>query len=126
MAAVTESIDVSVPISTAFNQWTRFESFPHFLEEVEDVQQLDATRNRWRVRIGGQESESDSLISEQLPALCSDGRCGATDVIDARSSQRKRSPQLSLRPLGRHRYPRLGSAERICAARWQRHNGPRT
>ncbi|MEY9852267.1 putative membrane protein [Leifsonia sp. EB41] len=55
MAAVTESIDVSVPISTAFNQWTQFESFPHCLEEVEDVQQLDATRNRWRVRIGGQE-----------------------------------------------------------------------
>jgi uncharacterized membrane protein len=55
VAAVTESIDVSVPISTAFNQWTQFESFPNCLEEVEDVQQLDATRNRWRVRISGQE-----------------------------------------------------------------------
>lgn len=67
MAAVTESIDVSVPIGTAYNQWTQFESFPHFLDEVEDVQQIDDTRNHWRVRIGGQEREFDTVISEQLP-----------------------------------------------------------
>src|SRR3712207_7597667 len=29
---VLESIDVAVPVSTAYNQWTQFESFPRFME----------------------------------------------------------------------------------------------
>jgi len=29
MSTFTESIDVDVPVSTAYNQWTKFESFPH-------------------------------------------------------------------------------------------------
>lgn len=67
MAAITESIDVDVPISTAYNQWTQFESFPHFLDEVEEIRQVDDTTNHWRVRIGGQAREFDTVISEQLP-----------------------------------------------------------
>ena len=67
MAAVTESVDVEVPISTAYNQWTQFESFPHFLDEVEEIRQVDDTTNHWRVKIGGQEREFDTVIAEQLP-----------------------------------------------------------
>ena len=40
MANVTKSIDVQVPVRTAYNQWTQFESFPHFMEGVEEVRQL--------------------------------------------------------------------------------------
>ena len=49
MASVTESVDVAVPVSTAYNQWTQFESFPHFLDEVEEIRQVDDTTNHWRV-----------------------------------------------------------------------------
>lgn len=67
MADVTESVDVDVDVTTAYNQWTQFESFPHFLDEVEDVKQVDETTNHWRVKIGGQEREFDTVITEQLP-----------------------------------------------------------
>ncbi|MGJ4843352.1 SRPBCC family protein [Leifsonia sp. Le1] len=67
MADVTESVDVDVDVTTAYNQWTQFESFPHFLDEVEEVTQVDETTNHWRVKIGGQEREFDTVITEQLP-----------------------------------------------------------
>ena len=39
---VLESIDVDVPVRTAYNQWTQFESFPQFMEGVERIDQLTA------------------------------------------------------------------------------------
>ena len=35
MARTQESIDVNVPVRTAYNQWTQFEEFPRFMEGVE-------------------------------------------------------------------------------------------
>ena len=35
MSDVTESVDVNVPISKAYDQWTQFESLPHFMNGVE-------------------------------------------------------------------------------------------
>ena len=35
MASVQESVDVDVPVSVAYDQWTQFESFPHFMGGVE-------------------------------------------------------------------------------------------
>lgn len=64
---IVESIDVDVPVSTAYNQWTQFESFPHFLDEVESITQIDDTHNRWKVKVGGIEREFDAEITEQHP-----------------------------------------------------------
>lgn len=60
-------VDVAVPVSAAYNQWTQFEEFPFFMEGVEEVKQLDDQRLHWRAKIGGQEEEWDALITEQLP-----------------------------------------------------------
>jgi uncharacterized membrane protein len=67
MASVQKSIDVNVPIRTAYNQWTQFETFPHFMEGVEFVRQLDDRRLRWRAEVGGQTEEWDAEITEQHP-----------------------------------------------------------
>jgi uncharacterized membrane protein len=67
MASVTKSIDVDVPVNTAYNQWTQFEEFPHFMEGVEEVRQLDDTHTHWKTKIGGVEREFDATITEQLP-----------------------------------------------------------
>jgi uncharacterized membrane protein len=64
---VAESIDVAVPVRTAYNQWTQFETFPNFMSGVESIQQLDDTHTHWRVRIGGREREFDATITEQMP-----------------------------------------------------------
>ena len=53
MGEVKKSIEVEVPVSTAYNQWTQFEEFPQFMENVESVTQLDDTHLRWVAEIGG-------------------------------------------------------------------------
>ena len=64
---VEECIDVNVPVSTAYNQFTQFEDFPHFMEGVEQVTQLDDKRTHWKVEIAGHSREFDSEITEQVP-----------------------------------------------------------
>ena len=53
METIKESIEVNVPVSTAYNQWTQFEEFPKFMEGVESVEQIDDTHLRWVAEIGG-------------------------------------------------------------------------
>jgi uncharacterized membrane protein len=67
VASVKESIDVDVPVRTAYNQWTQFEEFPSFMEGVKEVRQLDDKRLFWRAEVGGKEKEWNAEISEQLP-----------------------------------------------------------
>jgi uncharacterized membrane protein len=67
MSTVEESIDVDVPVRVAYNQWTQFESFPQFMENIEEVRQIDDTRLHWRANFGGHEVEWDAVITEQLP-----------------------------------------------------------
>ena len=67
MSNVTKSVDVDVPIRTAYDQWTQFEDFPRFMDNVERVQQLDAKRLRWVAEIAGQKKEWTAEISDQTP-----------------------------------------------------------
>jgi uncharacterized membrane protein len=67
MSTVTKSIDVNVPIRTAYDQWTQFEEFPRFMEGVKSVRQLDDTHLHWVAEVAGQEKEWDAEISEQHP-----------------------------------------------------------
>jgi len=67
MSRIEKSIEVSVPPSTAYNQWTQFEEFPRFMEGIEEVQQLDDKRLHWRADIGGKREEWDAEIVEQVP-----------------------------------------------------------
>jgi uncharacterized membrane protein len=67
MSTIEQSIDVNVPVRTAYNQWTQFEEFPRFMEGVEAVRQLDQQRLHWRANIGGRVEEWEALITEQHP-----------------------------------------------------------
>ncbi len=67
MSTFTASVDVEVPVTTAYNQWTQFESFPEFMEGVEEVRQLDDTHLHWVTKIGGVSREFDATITEQHP-----------------------------------------------------------
>ena len=67
MASIVKTIDVNVPVRTAYNQWTQFEEFPHFMQGVEQVKQLDDKRMHWKADIGGKEKEWDAVITEQTP-----------------------------------------------------------
>ena len=67
MAKVEESVDVAVPVSTAYNQWTQFASFPVFMSGVESVEQLDDKHVHWVAKIAGKQVEWDAEVTEQIP-----------------------------------------------------------
>ena len=64
---IEQTIDVNVPVRTAYNQWTQFEEFPEFMQGVEYVNQIDDTHLRWKAEIGGTAHEWDAEITEQRP-----------------------------------------------------------
>lgn len=67
MSTIEQSVEVNVPVRTAYNQWTQFESFPEFMEGVESVKQLSDTRTAWVVEIAGVHREFEAEITEQHP-----------------------------------------------------------
>jgi uncharacterized membrane protein len=67
MSEVEESVEVEVPVRTAYDQWTQFEEFPRFMEGVEEVRQLDDTHLHWTAEIAGARREWDAEITEQRP-----------------------------------------------------------
>jgi uncharacterized membrane protein len=66
-STVEESIEVNVPVRTAYNQWTQFEEFPKFMDGVLEVRQLDDRHLHWRAEVGGKVKEWDAEITEQIP-----------------------------------------------------------
>ncbi|WGX94957.1 SRPBCC family protein [Nocardioides sp. L-11A] len=67
MSTIEKSVTVDVPVRTAYDQWTQFETFPSFMEGVEEVRQLDPTHLHWRAEIGGVRREWDAEIVDQTP-----------------------------------------------------------
>ena len=67
ISTVEESIELDVPVSTAYNQWTQFEEFPRFMASVEQVRQIDDTHLHWRANVAGKTKEWDAEITEQIP-----------------------------------------------------------
>lgn len=67
MSTIEKSVQVAVPVSTAYDQWTQFESFPQFMEGVESVRQLDDKHLHWKAEIGGVTREWDAEIVDQVP-----------------------------------------------------------
>ena len=67
MGTITESIDVDVDVNTAYNQWTQFESFPEFMDGVDEVRQIDDTHLHWVTSVGPATREFDATVTEQHP-----------------------------------------------------------
>jgi uncharacterized membrane protein len=67
VATIEQSVEVSVPLATAYNQWTQFEEFPSFMQGVKEVRQIDDTHLHWTVELAGQRHEWDAEITEQKP-----------------------------------------------------------
>ncbi len=82
MSSIEQSIEVNVPVRTAYNQWTQFEEFPQFMEGIIEVKQLDDKRLHWRANIAGKEEGWDAVITEQEP----DMRVAWTNTTGARNA----------------------------------------
>jgi uncharacterized membrane protein len=64
---VEQSIDLTVPVREAYNQWTQFEEFPRFMDGIDRVEQIDDTHLLWHATVAGQPRQWRAEITEQLP-----------------------------------------------------------
>jgi len=64
---VEESIEVNLPVSTVYNQWTQFEDFPQFMSGITSVTQLGDERLEWVAEIAGVRRRWEARILEQVP-----------------------------------------------------------
>jgi uncharacterized membrane protein len=67
MSTHEHTIVVERPISVVYDEWTQFEKYPDFMDNVEDVTRSGATMTHWKVRVGGIPREYDAAIIEQRP-----------------------------------------------------------
>ena len=122
MATIEERIEVEVPVRTAYNQWTQFETFPSFMEGVESVRQTDDTHLHWVAAIGGVTRAWDAEITEQHPderiawRATSGKRNGGVVTFHRLSDDRSKvMVQLEFEPEGTRE--RVGSAVGVDARR---------
>src|SRR5581483_3843252 len=64
---VQQSIDVAVPVETAYNQWTQFEEWPQFMQRVTRVSQEDRATVSFATKIWGKTKEFKAKIVTQRP-----------------------------------------------------------
>src|SRR5262245_35519030 len=64
---VDKTIEIDVPLRTAYNQWTQFEEFPYFMEGVKEVHQLSDERLFWAAELAGERKEWYAHITRQVP-----------------------------------------------------------
>jgi len=122
ISTIDESIEVGVPVSTAYNQWTQFEEFPLFMEGVDDVRQRDDTRLHWVATIGGHTAEWDAKILEQHPDtqiswISEDGKKTRGTVSFEPAGESKTLIRLSMSYQAKGPIEQLGSAAGLDAQR---------
>jgi uncharacterized membrane protein len=64
---VCESVEINLPLRAVFDHWTAFENFPHFMEGVQEVRQVDHKHLYWRAEVAGSIEEWEVAIDEQIP-----------------------------------------------------------
>ena len=64
---IVESIDVGVPVSLAYNQWTQFTDFPSFMKKVENVEQAEDEKLNWKAQVFWSHRTWEATIQEQVP-----------------------------------------------------------
>src|SRR6478752_2287145 len=64
---VQQSVDVAVPLETAYNQWAQFEDWPEFMHRVTNVTQDDDCTIKFATKIWGKTKEFEAQIETQRP-----------------------------------------------------------
>ncbi|MFE7515396.1 SRPBCC family protein [Streptomyces sp. NPDC057540] len=64
---IVETIDVGVPLRTAYDHWTQYEDFSGFAKGVRSVSQGDDTTTDWKVKVGPSTRSWKATVQEQIP-----------------------------------------------------------
>lgn len=124
MATVNKSIEVDVPVSVAYNQWTQFESFPEFMNGVEAVRQIDDTALHFSTNVGGVKRDYNAQIIDQVPDSLVAGPAWTAPqrrLGDLRTARRRQDPRQRGNRVGTGHARRKGRVSRWSrqSARWR-------
>jgi uncharacterized membrane protein len=64
---IIEEIDVGVPITVAYNQWTEFGSFPSFMKKVKNVDAQEDEKLTFKAQVFWSHRTWEATILEQIP-----------------------------------------------------------
>ncbi|WP_216589952.1 SRPBCC family protein [Streptomyces brasiliscabiei] len=64
---IIESVDVGVPVRTAYDQWTQFQSFSTFAKGVKSAGQADDTHSDWQMKVFWSNRSWKAHTTEQVP-----------------------------------------------------------
>ncbi|WP_251095600.1 SRPBCC family protein [Streptomyces sp. Caat 7-52] len=64
---IMESIDVGVPLRTAYDQWTQYQSFSSFAKGVKSANRADDTHSDWQAKIFWSTRSWKAKTTEQIP-----------------------------------------------------------
>lgn len=70
MATIQQSVEVNVPVHTLYEQLSRFEDYPQFMDNVERVRRVNETRLHWTTRMANRPVEWDTSITKQEADRC--------------------------------------------------------
>lgn len=95
MTRIEQSVEVNVPATAVYNQLTQFEEYPRFMEDIQEVRQLDDTHLHWRARLNSHDEEWDAEILEQVPdrliAWRNEGGPIRTEKVEVQSLDQEKS-----------------------------------
>ena len=66
MTVTIQSIDVDVSAHSAYEQWSRFEELPRFMDGVREVRRLDEARLKWVADVCGERVEWYGKVTEDV------------------------------------------------------------
>lgn len=102
MSSVQQSIDVNVGVTTAYDQWTRFESYPQWMEGVASIDELGDGRLHWVAKVKDEVAtaenevrEWDARITEQVP-----DECISWESVPGRPEETPNAGRVTFEPLG--------------------------
>ncbi|MFF8726400.1 SRPBCC family protein [Streptomyces sp. NPDC015171] len=64
---IMESVDVGVPLRTAYDQWTQYQSFSSFAKGVKSANRADDTHSDWQAKIFWSTRSWKAQTTEQIP-----------------------------------------------------------
>jgi hypothetical protein len=66
---IVESIDVGVPVSLAYNQWTQYNDFPKFTKKVESAEKNrnEEQKVNWKAQVFWSHRTWEATVVEQVP-----------------------------------------------------------
>lgn len=67
MTTVEETVEVAVPVRTAYDQWTQFKGFPRFMSVVHGVEHVRPNITHWVLGYGPVRHRFTAEIVEQHP-----------------------------------------------------------